>query len=128
MSDPLAERLSRFTPDAAGMDRDGLLFAAGRASAQTSRRWQLIAGLLAATQLLTLVALLFRPATAPSDPGQKVVAEAPPRVAPESLPSAALNRELRDLERDESSAIMLDPIPPDPPLRAFNTSAELPLN
>ena len=128
MSDPLAERLSRFTPDAAGMDRVGLLFAAGRASAQTSRRWQLIAGLLAATQLHTLVALLLRPATAPSDPGQKVVVEAPPRFAPEYLPSAALNRELLDLEREAPSAIMLDPIPPDPPLRAFNTSAELPLN
>jgi len=65
---------------------------------------------------------------APAEGHASQAAEAPPRVALDSLPSAALNRELRDLERDESSAIMLDPIPPDPPLRAFSTSAELPLN
>ena len=31
MSEPFLERLSRFTPDAGGLDRDALLFAAGRA-------------------------------------------------------------------------------------------------
>jgi hypothetical protein len=57
MSEPLAERLSRFTPDAAGLDRDVLLFAAGRASIRPNRRWQVVAGALAACQLLTLIGL-----------------------------------------------------------------------
>ena len=50
MSEPLAERLSRFTPDGAGLDRDSLLFAAGRASARPSRRWQALAAALAASR------------------------------------------------------------------------------
>ena len=33
MSEPILERLNRFTPDAGGLDRDALLFAAGRESA-----------------------------------------------------------------------------------------------
>src|SRR5437870_974192 len=54
MSESLPERLSRFTPDAAGLDRDGLLFAAGRASARPNRRWLAMCGALAACQALTL--------------------------------------------------------------------------
>ena len=46
MSGPL-ERLGRFTPDGSGIDRDALLFAAGRASVKPDRRWQSVAGLLA---------------------------------------------------------------------------------
>ena len=57
MSEPLAERLSRFTPDAGKLDRDALLFAAGRASARPGRRWMALAGALAASQLLTLLFL-----------------------------------------------------------------------
>jgi hypothetical protein len=57
MSDSLEERLSRFTPDPAGLERDRLLFAAGRASVRPGRRWVAVAGALAASQLLTLVFL-----------------------------------------------------------------------
>ena len=46
MSEPLAERLSRFTPDGSGLDRDALLFAAGRASARPNRRWVALAAAL----------------------------------------------------------------------------------
>ena len=46
MSEPILERLSRFTPDAGGLDRDALLFAAGRESARPNRGW-MIAGLSA---------------------------------------------------------------------------------
>jgi hypothetical protein len=52
--DPLIRQLSRFTPDGSGLDRDALLFAAGRAAARPSRRWQVLAGALAASQLVTL--------------------------------------------------------------------------
>ena len=39
MSEPFLERLSRFTPDAGRLDRDALLFAAGRSSARPNRGW-----------------------------------------------------------------------------------------
>jgi len=57
MPEPIAERLSRFTPDGAKLDRDALLFAAGRASVRPQRRWAILAGALAAAQALTLVLL-----------------------------------------------------------------------
>jgi hypothetical protein len=45
--EPVVERLSRFTPDAGGLDRDSLLFAAGRASARPNRPWVALAAGLA---------------------------------------------------------------------------------
>src|SRR5262249_58967092 len=56
--DPVTDRLARFTPAAAGLDRDALLFEAGRRSARSSRLWPLAAGLLAVSQVATLVVLL----------------------------------------------------------------------
>ena len=47
MSEPILERLSRFTPDAGRLDRDALLFAAGRSSARPNRGWKTLATLLA---------------------------------------------------------------------------------
>ena len=55
MSKSLDQRLSRFTPDGTGLDRDALLIAAGRASLRPNRAWTVVAGVLAACQLLTLV-------------------------------------------------------------------------
>src|SRR5437879_2202531 len=55
--DPMTERLSRFTPNAAGLDRDAILFAAGRQSARSHRIWASLAGLLAISQGITLFAL-----------------------------------------------------------------------
>jgi hypothetical protein len=64
MSEPFLERLSRFTPDAGRLDRDALLFAAGRSSARPNRGWKTLATLLASTQVLSLV-LLWRHPTPP---------------------------------------------------------------
>ena len=61
MSEPSLERLSRFTPDAGGLDRDALLFAAGRSSARPNRGWMALASLLTGTQALSLVLLWPRP-------------------------------------------------------------------
>ena len=58
MSGSFLERLSRFTPDAGGLNRDELLYAAGRSSARPNRVWMTVASLLAATQALSLVLLL----------------------------------------------------------------------
>ena len=61
MSEAFLERLSRFTPDAGGLDRDALLFAAGRSSARPNRGWMTLASLLAGTQTLSLVLLWPHP-------------------------------------------------------------------
>ena len=57
MSQEFLERLSRFTPDTGGLDRDALLFAAGKASARPDHRWVVLAALLANTQIVSLVLL-----------------------------------------------------------------------
>ncbi len=63
MSESFIERLSRFTPDAGGLDRDSLLYAAGRESARPNRPWIVLATALALTQPLSL--MLLWPHTVP---------------------------------------------------------------
>ena len=58
MSEPFLERLSAFLPDPGSLNRDELLFAAGRSSARPSRGWKMLASALAATQALSLVLML----------------------------------------------------------------------
>ena len=57
MSEPFLERLTRFTPDAGRLDRDALIFAAGRASARPNRGWIALAALLVGSQALSLAFL-----------------------------------------------------------------------
>jgi hypothetical protein len=120
-SEGFPEPLSRFTPDAGGLDRDALLFAAGRASARANRPWIMAAAALAITQALTLVLLWPRPAPplvpVPAPPPQ----ETP---APELSDSPGLwsvHHGLVDGELDErptppASGRLMDS---GPPLRAF---------
>ena len=64
--DPLTDALAKFTP-VPGFDRDALLFEAGRRAARPSRRWPVVAALLAVSQAVTLVALWPRtPAVVPT--------------------------------------------------------------
>src|SRR5262245_32129911 len=79
--DPVTDRLSRFTPSATGLDRDAILFAAGRKSARASRLWPVAAGLLAASQIVTLVLLW---------PRTQEVAVQPPVPAVHSSPEFTL--------------------------------------
>ncbi|MBO0699089.1 MAG: hypothetical protein J2P46_11900 [Zavarzinella sp.] len=72
----MTDRLARFTPSAAGLDRDALLFAAGRRAARASWFWKAAAGLLAASQAVTLVVLW------PKAPAVAVPVEPPPAVTP----------------------------------------------
>ena len=79
--DPVTDRLARFTP--AGLDRDALLFEAGRRSGRGSRLWPLAAGILAASQAVTLFVLWPREsATSVSAPTVS------PAVAPASAPTS----------------------------------------
>jgi hypothetical protein len=63
--DPLISQLSKFTPDGS-LDRDALLFAAGKASARSNWRWKMLAGALAATQLVILGFILLPTVTPPT--------------------------------------------------------------
>ncbi|HWG43410.1 MAG TPA: hypothetical protein VN688_11545 [Gemmataceae bacterium] len=125
MSEPLAERLSRFTPDSTGLDRDALLFAAGRASARPNRRWMAIAGVLAVSQLLTLMALWPRTPSAPINPPIVAVQPFEPVVPPTPHdPSELWVLTERLLASEGNSFPPADERPmiePQPPLRAFGT-------
>jgi hypothetical protein len=72
MSEPLLEHLKSFTPDAGRLDRDALLFAAGRGSARPNRDWLALTSLLAGTKALSLVLLWPHsrpPAASLTEPG-----------------------------------------------------------
>jgi hypothetical protein len=126
MPDPLADRLSRLTPDATGLDRGALLFAAGRASVRAPRRWQALVAILAATQLATLGLWLLRPRSTVLGVPAAVAPAEPPRYAPaEPSPFAAINRQLLDPDAASPAPSMIDPSPPEPPLRAFAAAARL---
>jgi hypothetical protein len=109
MSDPLVERLSRFTPNASGLDRDSLLFQAGRASVRPAHTWKAVAAALALCQLLTLAMLGPRPGPAPTPTARSVrpSAASPPRLA--QAPSV---RELND-HPDSSRLLPSDDLVPD---------------
>lgn len=114
MSDPLTERLGRFTPEGAGLDRDAILFAAGRASVRSPRTWKVVAGVLTVTQSLTLMLLLPWPATPPAPPKPPVQRVVPVRSAPAPRPLTP-----RSLEEETRPAPALPGdsyVPDSPPL------------
>jgi hypothetical protein len=55
--EPLTDSIARFTPSAPGLDRDAILFAAGRRAARGSWVWKGLTAVLAASQAVTLLAL-----------------------------------------------------------------------
>jgi hypothetical protein len=92
MSEPFLERLSRFTPDAGSLERDALLFAAGRSSARPNRGWITLAAVLAGTQTL-LLALLWPQPNRPASGLSVPVANLPaPPAAPERPTTADVAR------------------------------------
>ena len=134
MSEPLAERLSRFTPDASGLKRDALLFAAGRASVRPPRRWQMLAGLLAACQLATLVCLWPRtptPTTTSTPHASYPITEEPKNEEP-SVPSQPVwmtRSSLLTFDLENPDPPNDEPMtPPEPPLHAFGTLPDTILN
>jgi hypothetical protein len=127
MHEPLAESLSRFTPDSGGLDRDTLLFAAGQASARRSTKsWGVLVGVLSACQLLTLV-LLWPESKLPTRivvNGPTPVVDAPiidPVVhAPDSSSLQALTRRaMESADGDLPGEVSTEsPVIEPPPLRA----------
>jgi hypothetical protein len=122
MSEPFLERLSRFTPDAGGLDRDVMLFAAGRGSVRPNRGWKTLAAVLAGSQALSLALLWPRPALP--------VGSLPVQVATAPSPAAALQQpvspgmwsarhsllESETEDRPDGTVTFIDS---GPPLRAF---------
>jgi hypothetical protein len=87
MSEPFVEPLSRFTPDAGGLDRATLLLAVGRASARPNRGWIALAAALAITQALTLALLWPQPAPPAAQlPPPAVAPAVPPQELEPSTP------------------------------------------
>ena len=118
MPGPLEESLSRFTPSPGGLDRDALLFAAGRASSPPDRKWPALAALLALSQMLT-VALLLSPGPLPPSPTPPPAPIVPSEVAP---PAPFIVRDWRSAF-DESTVPLTasdDLIPDEPPLHVYS--------
>lgn len=82
MSEDVIAKLGQFTPTS-GMDRDELLFQAGRASAPSSRGWKLAVGLLALGQLGTAASWLAWPRPEP------VIVRVPVETPPPTLIESA---------------------------------------
>jgi hypothetical protein len=133
MSEPILERLSRFTPDAGRLDRDALLFAAGRVSARPNRGWKTLASLLAGTQALSLVLLWTHPMapvgglTGPLA-GVPAPSATPGPSASEASPNPGLWSARRGLLESDSSDRPggdMTFIDSEPPLRAFRPPPSL---
>jgi hypothetical protein len=127
MSRPIAELLSRFTPDGTGLDRDALLFAAGRASARPNRAWIVLTTCLALSQAFTLAALTFRSAgPVQSAPSRDAVVPAAPDVPPASPPAdgplALWPRAGAGLDDVPRPTGVDDLVPDAPPLTALSTA------
>jgi hypothetical protein len=135
MSESFAERLSRFSPDAPGLDRDALLFAAGRASVRPKRIWPMLAAILAGCQLLTM-AVLWPRAAAPIVSVELTAGESEREIRPaDTLTSGewtvyALNQRILylELEDRQPSAAAGSMAPAEPPLHAWPGSIPDDLN
>jgi hypothetical protein len=129
MSEPFLEPMSRFTPSSGTLDRDALLFAAGRASARPNRAWVGVASVLAGTQVLSL-ALLWpglpdrenHGANAARDMVAAESAREPMAVQPAPEPDVwTAHQGLRTWPRDDRPDDDIKFIETAPPLRAFGT-------
>jgi len=127
MSEAFLERLSRFTPNAGGLDRDALLFAAGRSSARPNRGWMTLASLLAGTQVLSLVLLWPHPTPPAASFSVRVatVPEPPATFDPRTSEAWAnpglwtARHSLLESETEDRSVGDVTFIDSGPPLRAF---------
>jgi hypothetical protein len=126
MSESFLERLSRFTPDAGKLERDALLFAAGRRSARPNRGWVALAAALAGTQTLSLALLVLHPTAPAARPGEHIT-HLPPSPEPATAQAAnnlglwSARQRLLESEPDDRSspANTVTLIQSEPPLRAF---------
>jgi hypothetical protein len=124
MSESITERLKKFTPDGSGLDRDALLFAAGRASARPNRRWLALCAALAASQLVTLGLWCWpRPMVPPPGGTAPIIAKESKPAAPPQEPALWRLRE-QALATDgnlPTTAPVEHPVASEPTWHAFGT-------
>jgi hypothetical protein len=77
----LIEKLTRFTPTSATIDRETMLFAAGRASALGQRWWKIAVTILAISQCATLALWLASGRAPQSTSGAEAISD--PRIPAE---------------------------------------------
>jgi hypothetical protein len=123
MSEPI-ERLSQFTPNIGKLDRDTLLFEAGRASARPNRRWQALAAALSGVQVLTLAFLLphaaaVRETNIVQTPSKALAVLNVPVPRPSRIWS--IHQDLNELPLNEGLGDSLVLIDNEPALHAFGT-------
>jgi hypothetical protein len=126
MSEPLADRLRQFTPQGAALDRDALLFHAGRASVRRGQGWMISTLALAVCQVVTLT--LLWPRSAPQN-GPITIEPSPPAAAqPEPTPAvdpsewlALTRRAAASGETDLSPSTPAGPLVPDGPVLGVST-------
>ena len=108
-------KLAALTPNLGGLDRDALLFEAGRAAGRRGPFWKLAALALAGTQTATIGAWLLasRPAPAPGPPPTPAVPADPPPAPPSAPPPSP-----QPAQTDEQwlDAMLNRFRPPEPPL------------
>lgn len=135
MAESIEKLLTGFTPDGTGLDRDGLLFAAGKASVRPHRGWRAATGLLAASQLLTLCLLW----PAPGKHDLPLAQTPPPPPLPQKTEQAratetgevwALTQQfLQSGNVDRRPSTTVDDLIPDaPPLHGFVGASRLELD
>jgi hypothetical protein len=121
--DPVLGKLAQFTPDSGRIDRDELLFAAGRASAPKARAWKIAVLVLAICQAAILIVWTagIQPTNPRSNPSVQSIesqnglpASEPSTNAPD--PAGSYVEIVRRWERDAlpPPAPIADPNPPDP--------------
>jgi hypothetical protein len=114
--DPLIDQLAGFTPAPAAVDRDAILFEAGKAAGRRSRVWPALTGLLAATQAATLALWMMQPL--PPTVANKARAPKDERPPPRDAPPTAI-AEVMPLLPVQDPALLrpaAELVPPAPPL------------
>jgi hypothetical protein len=136
MREPIIESLRRFTPEGSSLNRDAILFAAGRASVRPNHGWMMLAGALAACQLVTLVLLWPRPTPVMISNGPPfAAADIKPPLTDDKLPSSGSTEITEIWTRNRQMLLSSDRdlpppvadtgpmVPSDPPLYASSASA-----
>ena len=92
--DHLIEKLAQFSPASGTIDRDAMLFAAGRASAPRQRGWKAAAGVLACSQAV-MVTLWFSAlrSPAPRPPSDSLLAANVPSRPASDVPGSQLSND-----------------------------------
>lgn len=113
MSEDVIGKLAGFTPDAGRLNRDELLFQAGRSSAKPGRGWKRAVKVLVVTQLATVAFWALQPeprpiyVSLPPGPPALPVADYSPSEPPPLDPNSYFA-----LSRGWDDARPTDPIPP----------------